>query len=130
MADYQRFDVYIPVHFVAPRLDPDSGETQYVVHALDQTQVMRFIRACCHQYGGATRANPEAAPAYKGWWRGRGMQDIEVDRLTHVFILVRVHELDAALGFFKQWNKRLARALHQDIILVMHQPVQTVGDFM
>ena len=132
MAEYVRFEVYIPVHYtVTKRIK--GGKQQKVMHALDEKTVIQFIRACCQKYSGATRANPATAAPYQGWWREEGEEEEKepsIDYHTYVFILVRDYQTNEALAFFDEWEKKLAKKTEQKKILVTYHPVKTRGNYI
>jgi hypothetical protein len=92
--------------------------------------VLRLIRACEQRFGGVTRANPEAPHPYKGSWVDSENQRVFTDRLTWLFVLVKINQIDDARRFFLGWKTRLERGMNQQVILIMFYPVHTVGDYL
>lgn len=119
MAHYYRFEIYIPV----------SYKVDETIHAVNEFQIMRFIKETCAKYKGMTQANPMAPPLFKGWWKEKQGKPVTIDHLTFLFGLVRVDQGSQAVTFFERWKRRLEGTEHQDVILLMHYPVQTIGDF-
>jgi len=60
---------------------------------------------------------------------GQPSPGIMTDFLTLLFGLVRVYEAEGAILHFEKWKKKLEEHLEQEVILVIHWPVQTIGDF-
>ena len=129
MAHYVRFEIYIPVVYTAQERDPTTKGPNDIVHALDEKLVASFIRDTYTKYHGVTQANPIAPPLYKGWWKAKLGRPVDVDHLTFLFGLVRVDQGAKALEFFQKWKRRIEGVEHQNVILLMYYPVQTVGDF-
>ena len=128
MADYIRFEVYIPRVYAA---DSDGADRQdAAVYSLDPDLIRAFIEETIDRYGGVMEANPHAPTPYKGWWHSTREDKIVVDSLTYLIILVRIDQADAALDYFSGWKERLEAATHQDVILVTYTPVQVLGGFL
>lgn len=128
MADYIRFEVYIPRIYSADAPNADAVET--AVYSLDPDLIRAFINETIQQYGGVMEANPHAPTPYKGWWHSTRENKIVVDSLTYLVILVRIDQADAAIDYFSTWKERLEAATHQDVILVTYYPVQVLGGFL
>jgi hypothetical protein len=109
--------------------DAHTGTRQERKHALDDRLVSRFIHETCRKFHGVTQGNPLAPTLYRGWWKADRSAPLVVDDLTFAFGLVRVDQADEAIRFFREWKRRMEGVLHQDVILLMHYPVQVVGDF-
>jgi hypothetical protein len=131
LAEYVRYDVYIPVQYWVIKKDPVTRAVlERIPRTTDELLIDAFVAACVDEFGGATRFHPRPAPyPYKGLWRESSTSEFEVDRLTAVFVLVKSHDEERALPFFTDWKRRLERRTHQKIILVTHQIVHTIGDF-
>ena len=129
MAQYIRFEIYLPVVYTVRRKAGNGGKSLQLRHALDDELLREFISAAIDKYHGLTQANPLAPALYKGWWRPKPGASIDIDYLTYLFGLVRIDESDEAKAFFTQWKERLEASLEQNIILLIFYPVQTVGDF-
>jgi hypothetical protein len=128
MADYIRFEVYIPRVYAADTSGEESAGSK--VFSLDPELIRAFIEETIARYGGVMEANPHAPTPYKGWWHSAREGKIVVDSLTYLIILVRIDQADAALGYFSRWKERLEAATHQDVILVTYYPVQVLGGFL
>lgn len=130
MAHYTRFEVYVPIVFTTRELDPTTGASRPIRHSLPDDLIAQFITETVRIYGGITQANPIAPASYKGWWQsGRG-GPIEIDYLTILFGLVKIHESDQAGEYFSRWKSQLEKDTHQEVILVIYHAVQTIGDFL
>ena|SRR5229473_2062988 len=130
MAHYTRFEIYIPVVYKVEKQDPNTGKKRKVVHALKDELVQDFIDATKNKYKGITQANPLAPALFKGWWQSKFNRTAEIDYLTYLFGLIKIHEADEALEFFTEWKQKFESSLVQDEILVIYFPVQTIGDFL
>ena len=128
MADYIRFEVYIPRVYAADNAGEEPLEA--TVYSLDPALIRAFIEETIERYGGVMEANPHAPTPYKGWWHSTREDKIVVDSLTYLIILVRIDQADAALDYFGGWKERLEAATHQDVILVTYTPVQVLGGFL
>jgi hypothetical protein len=129
MAQYTRFEIYIPVAYTTTELDPQTGKTRKVVHSLDDELVRGFIEATIKKFDGITQANPLAPAAFKGWWQGKSEGTITVDYLTYLFGLIKVDDSDEARQFFREWQLKFKSATYQLEILLIYYPVQTIVDF-
>jgi hypothetical protein len=129
MAQYTRFEIYIPVVYTIMEQDARSGQKQPVVHALDDRLLREFIEEAMSEYSGLTQANPLAPALFKGWWRPGEGRNVSVDYLTYLFGLVRIDKSENAKEFFEEWSRKFAAAEQQDVILLIYYPVQTIGDF-
>lgn len=125
MADYIRFEIYVPRLFEA---ENDRGEN--VVHSLDPELTQAFIDDTIAHFGGVMQANPQAPTPYKGWWHSTQEDRIVVDSLTYLLVMVRIDRADEAIQFFGEWKSKLEKATNQDIILVTYYPVQVLGGFL
>jgi hypothetical protein len=126
MADYLRFEIYVPRIYAA---DAES-ETGGTVYSLDPELIQTFIDDTVAHFGGVMQANPYAPTPYKGWWHSSREDKIMVDSLTYLLILVRIDQAEAAIEFFTSWKSRLEAATRQDVILVTYYPVQVLGGFL
>ena len=129
MAPYTRFEIYIPVVYTAKEYDQPSGTERLVTHSLDSQLIQLFINEVTERFHGVTQANPVAPTPYKGWWQAGPKRQLEVDFLTFLFGLVRIDESEVAQKLFERWKQQFESGLHQDVILVLFYPVQTIGDF-
>jgi hypothetical protein len=129
MAEYTRFDVYLPVHYRETILDPQSGERRLMLRALNQKLVNQFMRAISNKYGGVTLANPLGPAPYQGWWRPDTVSKIVIDHMTYLFVLVRLDQTNEAIEFFTDWSERIGKRTNQEVILVTHYELHTIGDF-
>jgi hypothetical protein len=119
MAQYVRFEIYIPVIFIV-RTEGGNGKLPgQRRHALDETLLREFISAAVDKYHGLTQANPLAPALYKGWWRSKPGASVEIDYLTYLFGLVRIDEADEATAFFAEWKERFEKSLEQNVILLI-----------
>src|SRR4051812_15754644 len=107
MAEYTRFEIFLPVHYYEEVATP-SGKTQRRERALDPRIVARFIRSASRKYGGITRSNELAPAPYQGWWKSDTGSEIYVDHLIYLFILVRISQSGEAYRYFAGWRTRLA----------------------
>ena len=130
MAQYTRFEIYLPVHYTVRTIDRATGVSRQRPYALGTKQIEAFLRACRRRYGGVTRVHPRVPAMYKGWWQPDPHSRVEIDHLTSIFVLVRIDQEDDAIRFFERWRQRLAERLHQQVILVTYYPVQTIGDYL
>ena len=71
MAQYVRFEIYIPVVYTIRKEAENANEPLQLRHALDDELLREFIFAATDKYHGLTQANPLAPALYKGWWRPR-----------------------------------------------------------
>jgi hypothetical protein len=117
MANYTRFEIYLPVLF------EKHGEVQ----TLTRKRLLKFISEVAAKYEGVTQAHPTGHPQYKGWWRDDQNRPFVIDHLTYLFLLVRVDYEQQAIAFFEAQQKKLQKSLNQAVILVLHYPVQTLG---
>jgi hypothetical protein len=128
MADYLRFEIYVPRIYEAK--PEEEGHTEGTVYSLDPELIQAFIDDTVAHFGGVMQANPYAPTPYKGWWHSSREDKIVVDSITYLLILVRIDQADTAIKFFTAWKSRLEAATHQDIILVTYYPVQVLGGFL
>jgi hypothetical protein len=129
MAQYVRFEIYIPVVYTRQVKSETTNEPLLVRHALDDELLREFVSDVMAQYHGLTQANPLAPALYKGWWQQTPGASIVVDYLTYVFGLVRIDEFDEARTFFTEWQECFKTSTEQQVILLIYYSVQTVGDF-
>jgi hypothetical protein len=129
MAQYTRFEIYIPVVYSIREADQYSGTERSVKHSLDSELVQTFIEEMTGRFHGVTQSNPLAPAPYKGWWQSKAGRKIDVDFLTLLFGLARIDESEEAQRLFGRWKAKFESTLHQDVILVLFYPVQTIGDF-
>ena len=127
MAHYSRFEVYLPVRYRIVTTNPVTGQQSETVRSLNPDQVDRFLREAVVRFGGATRAHPMGHPPYHGMWADNE-QEIVVDDITYLFVLVTADHFQDAIAFFDGWRREFATGLNQDVILVTHWPVQTIGE--
>ena len=128
MAHYTRFEIYLPVLY---RITTQSSGGNKVsrVRALPDPLLREFIDAIRRRFEGLTQSDPMGPAPFKGWWQKKNRKTVHIDRLTYVFGLVKLHESEEAIEFFKEWKRRLELSLDQQEILVTYFPVQTIGDF-
>ncbi len=129
MAQYTRFEIYIPTVYTITQENSRTGAKSRSVHALPDPLLREFIDSTRAQYEGVTQANPLAPALFKGWWQKKSSKTVVIDHLTYLFGLAKIHESDKALEFFTQWKERFEEALEQEYVLVLYFPVQTIGDF-
>jgi hypothetical protein len=129
MAQYVRFEIYLPVIYTVRRRAGNGNKSSQRRHALDDALLREFIAAVIDKYHGFTQANPLAPALYKGWWRPKPGASIDIDFLTYLFGLVRIDESDEARTFFSQWKDRFEATTEQKVILLIFYSVQTIGDF-
>lgn len=130
MAEYTRFEVYIPVHYTIEEKDRNGERSRPVTHALDLESIEDFIRGTYQRFRGVTIANPHAPVPLKGYWNPRSSPSrVTVDYMTYIFTLVPIHESDLAMDHFIKWKSRLEKNLNQDLILIISYPVHSIGDF-
>lgn len=127
MSHCTRFEVYLPLLYTVEEQDGE-GLPVMKTYGLDARLVARFTAVIRSQYHGVTQAHPENAPALKGWWQQSRGGGIDIDHITYLHCLVRTDQTDGALTFFNRWKNRLEDRLHQKVILMVHYPVQTVGN--
>jgi hypothetical protein len=127
MAHYNRFEIYLPVRYRILRTDSVTGEQSASVRSLNSDQGDRFLREAVHHFGGATRAHPMGHPPYHGMWTDNE-QEIVVDDITYLFVLVSADQFQDAITFFDGWRREFATGLNQDVVLITHWPVQTIGE--
>jgi hypothetical protein len=127
MAHYNRFEIYLPIRYRILRMDSVTGEQSESVRSLNSDQVDRFLREAVHRFGGATRAHPMGHPPYHGMWTDNE-QEIVVDDITYLFVLVSADQFQDAITFFDGWRREFATGLNQDVVLITHWPVQTIGE--
>lgn len=130
MAEYARFEIFLPVTYTTTEVDPHTNQTYIRKHALSDELVNSFIRSVQRRYHGVTQANPATTAMYRGYWQERVGAPVEVDHLTYLFALVSIDEVRKAIGFFETWKARLEARLHQTVILITYYPVKTIGDFL
>jgi hypothetical protein len=129
MAHYVRFEIYIPVVYVAFEVSSPTSPPRRVRHAMDELLISDFIAETIAKYKGVTQSHPTSPTPYKGWWKERADSPVDVDHLTYLFGLVRVDEDDEARKFFTSWKTRIEGAESQKYVLVIFYPVQTIGEF-
>ena len=100
MAEYTRFEIYIPVSYVKHTSDPGTGTKHSIRRALGENLLAEFIHEATLKYHGLTQANPLSSALYKGWWRKTPRSTVQIDFLTLLFGLVRVDQSDEAMQFF------------------------------
>jgi hypothetical protein len=130
MAQYVRFEIYIPVVYTLQKKIEKADELRNIRHALDDELLREFISSAIDEYHGLTQANPLAPALYRGWWQAKPGASIAVDYLTYLFGLVRIDEFEEAKTFFAGWKQRFEEATEQITILLIYYSVQTVGDFL
>jgi|SRR3989338_4821413 len=129
MAQYTRFEIYIPLVYKTLEPDPSTGKERQVVHTLSEEHLRQFVNETSKKYGGITQANPIDPALFKGWWKSEAKGRIEADYLTYLFGLVRIDQSDEAVRFFGKWKQRFESIAHQEVLLIIYHPVQTIGDF-
>ena len=131
MAHYTRFEIYLPLTYTKIEVDPNSGEELSSRCSLDEALVREFVEEAVKRYGGLTQVNPLASPAFKGFWRSnKDRRRIEIDFLTYLFGLVRIEDAEKARRFFEKWKREFEKEENQEVVLVVHYPVQTIGVFL
>lgn len=121
MAEYTRFAFLLPTFY---RTEGADGP---VIHQVDAALIQRFFNATVARFRGLSDSGSEVGPLYAGYWRETMAADMEIDELTYAFCLVKRSDTERALRFFAGWKRRIEEGLHQEIILVLHSPVQTIG---
>src|SRR3954471_8587614 len=101
MADYVRFEVYVPRHYTF------RGKR----HTVDPVLLQTFIQETISKYQGLTQSSPAAGPMYMGWWQQRPDGPITVDFLSLIFGLVKDFEFNEGLAHFTSWKERLEKGL-------------------
>jgi hypothetical protein len=140
LAEYLRFEVYIPRSYTERGVDED-GQPYEKRRYVDQEKLRRFLAATRRKFNGLTQANPYAPAALKGWWipsekaEPRTKQkrvDVVIDFLEYVYCLVPLYQDKEKQGLrhFTQWKKILEEDLGQDYVLVMYSSIQTIGDYI
>jgi hypothetical protein len=129
MAHWIRFEIYVPVTYTVTEVDPERGAERRVRRGLDDQLLRKFVSETIGRYRGMTQANPLSTALYKGWWQSGPKTPIDVDYLTYLFGLVAIDQSDEATKFFSSWKERFEKEAHQQVILLIYYPVQTVGDF-
>lgn len=129
MAQYTRFEIYLPVVYRIYEQVHQSARKRWVVHALRDELLREFIEATKRQYKGVTQANPLAPALFKGWWQSNPKRSVQIDYLTYVFGMVRIDESEEAKSFFTEWKQKFELNTDQELILLVYYPVQTIGDF-
>src|SRR5438128_2049604 len=124
MAEFVRFEVYVPVYYTVIEPDPVNGAPRPVTHQVAARTIKRFVDATLRRFQGITRSNPAAAAPYMGWWKPTVHSEPVVDHLIFLFGLVPVHRLQEAVAHFTTWKRTLERATNQEVILVIYYPVQ------
>src|SRR6476619_1994079 len=127
MAHFSRFEIYLPVRYRIVTTDPVTGKQTETVRGPNPDQVDRFLREAITRFGGATRAHPMGHPPYHGMWAD-SEREIVVDDITYLFVLVSADQFHDAVGFFDGWRREFATGLNQDVVLITHWPVQTIGE--
>lgn len=130
MAEYIRFEIYVPTYYTTMETDSHTGKVSEVTHRVDPITIADFVEATLTEFHGITQANPVAAAPFKGWWQARAGGPVAVDFLTHLFGLVRFSDEARALTHFTSWKAKLEAAAHQEVILVVYYPVHTIGNFL
>lgn len=128
MADYIRFEIYIPRIYENDAQDDQQADK--TVSSLDPALIQDFIDDTVRHFGGVSQANPHAPTPYKGWWHSTREDKVVVDAMTYLLVLVRSDKSDAAIEHFSQWKARLEAATNQDLILITYYPVQVLGGFI
>lgn len=129
MAQYTRFEVYVPVVYTTLERDPDSGDEVETKHSTPDALLDRLVNETLDKYRGITEFSRINAAPYKGWWQKKSGAPISVDYLTFFVCLVEVDQTSEAVSYFNKWKAELERDIHQHVILVLYYPVQTIGDF-
>lgn len=136
MADYTRFEIYIPTLYVGKEAREAGPSAQGLTpFALNEALLSRFIRSILREYGGVTQANPFAPTPYQGWWLDKGIEkpnvhpQPDIDFLTYLFVLIRPDQSTKALKFFEKWKEQLEENLNQKYILVVYYDVKTIGSY-
>ena len=128
MADYIRFEIYIPRIYNSDALEDEQADK--TVSSLDPVLVQTFIDETVRNFGGVSEANPHAPTPYKGWWHSASEDKVVVDAMTYLLVLVRIDQSDAAIAHFSEWKARFEAATNQDVILIAYYPVQVLGGFI
>ncbi|SRR6266446_1050191 len=129
MAQYVRFEIYLPVAFTKKTRDSVTEVESSIVQMLDSRLLAAFITEARGNYIGITQANPLATAAFKGWWQPNPDKPADVDYLTFLFGLVRIDQADDAQKFFDGWKSKFEKELQQQMVLVLFYPIQTIGEF-
>jgi hypothetical protein len=129
MAEYIRFEIYIPVSYKIEEQDTNTGMKRQVTHAFDQETIRQFIAATQQKFRGITQANPVGPSPFKGWWRENQDSPIEVDRLTYCIGLARIDQEEEAIDHFTYWKQKFEQNLSQKVILVTYYTLHVIGDF-
>lgn len=142
VAEYIRYEIYVPTLYTTERINQATGSPFNETHELDNRLLQQFIQATLANFEGITQANPASVAPYKGWWQPRNTAEsiesekadqsrkgIAVDYLTYLFGLVRIDRHDEAHQHFTDWKSRFEESLQQDVVLVTYHPVRTIGDF-
>lgn len=129
MADYVRFDIYLPVVYTVEATNKATGRVEYKKRGLSSRQIGRFINECTQRYRGITQSHPDSPVPYKGWWREDATSPSEIDHVTYLFLLVRIDQVEEVKEFLLEWRKKLARSTKQSVILVTYYPLKAIGQF-
>lgn len=114
MAHYIRYEVYLPIRY----RDSKTG----AMKSVEPYEIAHFLETVAEKYGGYTQSNPVAAPPFRGFWKG------DIDELVFAFILVPSSKADTSLADFTRWKSELERKYRQELILIIHFPVQVIGE--
>lgn len=130
MAEYTRFEIYLPVHYTILEITSETGQERERRYALGAAILNPFLQALQRKYHGVTQANPVAPAMYRGYWQEHAGAEVDIDHLTYVFVLVAIDETADAMMFFATWKQRLEQRLNQVVILITYSTVHTIGDFL
>ena len=127
MAQYNRFEVYLPVRYTVTETDVSTGRQRKRAVETNPATIAKFKREAVALFGGATHAHPMGHSPFLGMWSNEQGQ-IDVDDVTYLFVLVPAERFQEAIDFFDQWRLRFIEELNQDAVLITHWPVQIIGD--
>ena len=127
LAHYHRFEVYLPLRYRVSERDPATDAVIERSVETNPATLARFQAEAVDLFGGATNAHPSGPPPFLGMWSDEKSQ-IAVDDVTYLFVLVPAARFQDALDFFETWRRAFLEELNQDAILVMHWPVETLGE--
>jgi hypothetical protein len=122
VADYIRFELLLLAFY---HVDEPDGPVYYQI---DARLIQRFFNATIACYRGLSDPGSQVGPLFTGYWQEVAGAAIEVDELTYAFCLVKASDAAGAMRFFTGWKRCLEKGLHQEIVLILHAPVQTIGD--
>ena len=83
MAQFIRFEIYLPVRFKVTVEDARTGKILKEPRSLDEELVDEFIRAVAAKFGGVTRWHPMGSTPYRGYWLNRRHRR-EIDEITYL----------------------------------------------